>query len=120
MRTELRKLQRELGITFIHVTHGQDEALALADEIVVMNNAVIEQAGPARDVYNVPLHGIRRRFIQAATMSIRARAGPLRRPRRLSPPLARRDRGRCHRHRIPGAPMSPSPRASPAIRKSWP
>ncbi len=54
MRAELKKLQRELGITFIHVTHGQDEALALADEIVVMNNAVIEQAGPARDVWMAP------------------------------------------------------------------
>jgi len=54
MRSELKKLQRELGITFIHVTHGQDEALALADEIVVMNNAVIEQAGPAREVFNAP------------------------------------------------------------------
>jgi putative spermidine/putrescine transport system ATP-binding protein len=63
MRTELRKLQRELGITFIHVTHGQDEALALADEIVVMNNAVIEQAGPARDVYNVPRTEFVARFI---------------------------------------------------------
>jgi putative spermidine/putrescine transport system ATP-binding protein len=54
MRGELRKLQKELGISFVHVTHGQDEALALADEIVVMNNAVIEQAGPARDVFNAP------------------------------------------------------------------
>jgi len=54
MRAELRKLQKELGISFVHVTHGQDEALALADEIVVMNNAVIEQAGPARDVFNAP------------------------------------------------------------------
>ncbi|NVO23062.1 ABC transporter ATP-binding protein [Donghicola sp. C2-DW-16] len=54
MRAELKRLQRELGITFIHVTHGQDEALALADEIVVMNNAVIEQAGPARDVWMAP------------------------------------------------------------------
>ena len=42
MRGELKKLQRETGISFIHVTHGQDEALALADEIVVMNNARIE------------------------------------------------------------------------------
>ena len=48
MRGELKRLQRELGISFIHVTHGQDEALALADEIIVMNNAVIEQAGSAR------------------------------------------------------------------------
>ncbi len=54
MRSELKKLQRELGISFLHVTHGQDEALALADEIVVMNNARIEQAGSARDVFNAP------------------------------------------------------------------
>ncbi|MCG3269535.1 ABC transporter ATP-binding protein [Yoonia sp. I 8.24] len=54
MRGELRKLQKELGISFIHVTHGQDEALALADDIIVMNNSVIEQAGPARDVFNAP------------------------------------------------------------------
>jgi len=54
MRGELKRLQRELGISFIHVTHGQDEALALADEIVVMNNAVIEQAGPAREVFTSP------------------------------------------------------------------
>ncbi|MEN8838639.1 MAG: ABC transporter ATP-binding protein [Celeribacter marinus] len=54
MRAELKKLQRALGITFIHVTHGQDEALALGDTLVVMNNAVIEQAGPARDVWSAP------------------------------------------------------------------
>lgn len=54
MRAELKKLQRELSISFIHVTHGQDEALALADEIVVMNAAKIEQAGPAREVFNAP------------------------------------------------------------------
>ena len=63
MRTELKKLQRELGITFIHVTHGQDEALALADEIVVMNNAVIEQSGPAREVFDAPKTAFVARFI---------------------------------------------------------
>ena len=63
MRTELKKLQLELVITFIHVTHGQDEALALADEIVVMNNAVIEQAGPAREVFNTPNTAFVARFI---------------------------------------------------------
>jgi putative spermidine/putrescine transport system ATP-binding protein len=63
MRTELKKLQRELGITFIHVTHGQDEALALADEIVVMNDAVIEQAGPAREVWAQPRTEFVARFI---------------------------------------------------------
>ncbi len=63
MRGELRKLQRELGISFVHVTHGQDEALALADEIVVMNNAVIEQAGTARDVFNAPTTAFVAQFI---------------------------------------------------------
>ena len=63
MRGELKKLQRELGITFIHVTHGQDEALALADEIVVMNNAVIEQAGPVRQVFDAPRTDFVARFI---------------------------------------------------------
>src|SRR5580658_7862592 len=54
MRTELKRLQKELGISFIHVTHGQDEAMALADLIVVMNGGLIEQAGTPRDVFNAP------------------------------------------------------------------
>ena len=54
MRSELSKLQKELGIGFVHVTDAQDEALALAEEIVVMNDAVIEQVGPAREVFNTP------------------------------------------------------------------
>lgn len=54
MRTELKRLQRELGISFIHVTHSQDEALALADLIIVMNNGEIEQAGTAFEVFNQP------------------------------------------------------------------
>ena len=63
MRGELKKLQRETGISFLHVTHGQDEALALADEIVVMNNAVIEQSGSAREVFNAPQTEFVARFI---------------------------------------------------------
>ncbi|MFZ7089895.1 ABC transporter ATP-binding protein [Primorskyibacter sp. 2E233] len=63
MRSELRRLQQELGISFVHVTHGQDEALALADEIVVMNNAKIEQAGPAREVFNAPKTAFVARFM---------------------------------------------------------
>jgi putative spermidine/putrescine transport system ATP-binding protein len=54
MREELRKLQLELGLTFIHVTHGQDEAMALADIMVVMNGGRIVQAGPPRAVFNEP------------------------------------------------------------------
>ena len=63
MRAELKKLQRELKISFLHVTHGQDEALALADEIVVMNAGKIEQAGPAREVFNAPTTEFVARFM---------------------------------------------------------
>lgn len=63
MRAELKKLQRELGITFVHVTHGQDEALALADEIVVMNEARIEQAGKTRSVFDAPKTAFVARFL---------------------------------------------------------
>src|ERR1700684_3614998 len=54
MRQELRQMQRELGITFVHVTHTQLEAIALADLVVVMDKGKIRQAGPARDVYYSP------------------------------------------------------------------
>jgi putative spermidine/putrescine transport system ATP-binding protein len=54
MRQELRRMQRELGITFVHVTHTQLEAIALADIVVVMEKGKIKQSGPARDVYAYP------------------------------------------------------------------
>ncbi|MCW6510769.1 ABC transporter ATP-binding protein [Lichenifustis flavocetrariae] len=54
MRSELRRMQRELGITFIHVTHSQLEAIALADIVVVMEKGQIKQSGAARDVYAAP------------------------------------------------------------------
>jgi putative spermidine/putrescine transport system ATP-binding protein len=47
-------MQRDLGITFIHVTHTQLEAIAIADIVVVMEKGKIKQAGPARDVYDQP------------------------------------------------------------------
>ena len=54
MRVELKRLQKELGITFVHVTHTQPEAIALADQVVVMDHGVIEQAGPPRAIYDTP------------------------------------------------------------------
>src|SRR6266480_6659867 len=54
MRQELRRMQRDLGITFIHVTHTQLEAIAIADTVVVMEKGKIKQAGAARDVYAYP------------------------------------------------------------------
>jgi putative spermidine/putrescine transport system ATP-binding protein len=63
MRLELKRLQRELGISFIHVTHSQDEALALADGIIVMNGGQIEQAGTPQQVFNAPETEFVARFI---------------------------------------------------------
>jgi len=63
MRTELKKLQRELGISFIHVTHGQDEAMALADIVVLMNGGRIEQQGSPREIFNHPQTEFTAKFI---------------------------------------------------------
>jgi putative spermidine/putrescine transport system ATP-binding protein len=63
MRAELKRLQRELGITFIHVTHGQDEAMALADIIVLMQDGRIAQIGSPRDVFNAPSNEFVARFM---------------------------------------------------------
>jgi putative spermidine/putrescine transport system ATP-binding protein len=63
MRTELKTLQRELGITFIHVTHGQDEAMALANIVVLMNAGRIEQQGSPREIFNHPETEFTAKFI---------------------------------------------------------
>jgi putative spermidine/putrescine transport system ATP-binding protein len=63
MRAELRRWQKDLGLTFIHVTHSQEEAMALADTMVVMNQGRIEQAGPPREVYNAPATEFVARFM---------------------------------------------------------
>jgi putative spermidine/putrescine transport system ATP-binding protein len=63
VREELKRLQRELGITFIHVTHSQDEAMALADLMVVMEDGHIRQSAHPRDVFERPLSPFIARFI---------------------------------------------------------
>src|SRR5208283_5184947 len=54
IREELKRLQRELGISFIHVTHSQEEAMALADLVVVMEGGRIQQAASPREIYDHP------------------------------------------------------------------
>ncbi|MBR2680532.1 MAG: spermidine/putrescine ABC transporter ATP-binding protein, partial [Exiguobacterium sp.] len=56
MQYELRELQQRLGITFIFVTHDQEEALAMSDEIFVMNNGKIVQSGTPTDIYDEPIN----------------------------------------------------------------
>ena len=63
MRAELKKLQTRLGISFVHVTHSQEEAMALADLIVVMNDGRIEQAGTPREVFLTPATAFVARFM---------------------------------------------------------
>jgi spermidine/putrescine transport system ATP-binding protein len=54
MRLELKRIQNELGTTFVFVTHDQDEALSMSDRIAVMNAGVIDQIGPPREIYEHP------------------------------------------------------------------
>ena len=56
MQTELRQLQRRLGITFIFVTHDQEEALAMSDQIMIINDGTIQQSGTPVDIYDEPLN----------------------------------------------------------------
>jgi putative spermidine/putrescine transport system ATP-binding protein len=63
VREELKRLQRELEITFIHVTHSQDEAMAMADLMVVMEDGVIRQAGAPREIFERPVNPFIARFI---------------------------------------------------------
>ena len=63
MRAELRRWQKELGLTFVHVTHSQEEAMALADTMVVMNHGVIEQVGAPHAIYNHPASEFVARFM---------------------------------------------------------
>ncbi|MBY4629563.1 ABC transporter ATP-binding protein [Rhizobium croatiense] len=63
MRAELKKLQKSLGITFVHVTHSQEEAMALADIMVIMNDGRIEQAAAPREVFERPATAFVARFM---------------------------------------------------------
>ena len=63
MREELKRFQKDLGLTFIHVTHSQEEAMALADLVVVMDGGRILQAAPPREVFERPATAFVARFI---------------------------------------------------------
>ena len=54
MQIELKKIQKEVGITFVFVTHDQEEALSMSDTIVVINDGIIQQVGSPMDIYNEP------------------------------------------------------------------
>jgi len=68
MQTELKRIQAELGTTFVYVTHDQDEALGMSDRIAVMNAGRVEQVGSPREIYEQPTTAFVADFIGAANV----------------------------------------------------
>ena len=63
MQKELKRIQQEVGITFIFVTHDQEEALTMSDKIVVLKDGLIEQVGTPTEIYNEPANRYVANFI---------------------------------------------------------
>ena len=68
MQIELKEMHKRLGITFIYVTHDQEEALTMSDTIIVMNNGVIQQIGTPEDIYNEPVNAYVADFIGSSNI----------------------------------------------------
>ena len=68
VREEIREIQTKLGLTVVYVTHDQEEALAVSDRIIVMNNAVVAQDGTPRELYEAPANGFVADFIGEANI----------------------------------------------------
>ena len=68
MQIELKEMHRRLGITFIYVTHDQEEALTMSDTIIVMNNGVIQQIGSPENIYNEPSNAFVADFIGSSNI----------------------------------------------------
>lgn len=68
MRDEIRRIQRKIGITSVYVTHDQEEAMAISDKIVIMNNGIIEQCGSPQEVYQYPVNEFVANFIGRANI----------------------------------------------------
>jgi spermidine/putrescine transport system ATP-binding protein len=68
LQIELKRIQQDVGITFVHVTHDQEEAMSMADTIAVMNSGKIEQAGSAVDLYEHPRTGFVANFLGVSNL----------------------------------------------------
>jgi spermidine/putrescine transport system ATP-binding protein len=76
MQMELKRIQGDVGITFVHVTHDQEEAMTMADTIAVMNNGRIEQLGPPAELYERPATAFVAGFLGASNLLAGAVEGP--------------------------------------------
>ncbi len=83
VRDEIRRLNRDLGVTTMFVTHDQDEAMSISDRICVMNNGVIEQTGSPRDIYNNPATSFVAHFVGSINSLPRGSTRVLIRPENL-------------------------------------
>ena len=101
MQVELKAIQRDVGITFVFVTHDQDEALTLSDRIAVFDAGRIEQVGTAREVYEQPGHRFVAGFVGTSNLltgeaaaSLIGRTGAFAHPPREDPRARGHRRGR--------------------------
>ena len=70
MRTEVVRLQQNLGVTMVHVTHNQEEAMTMGDRVAVMNNGLIQQFAPPKEVYRRPANRFVAEFIGGPSMNL--------------------------------------------------
>lgn len=92
MQVELKQIQREVGITFVFVTHDQDEALTMSDRVAVMNAGHVEQCGTPEDVYEHPASRFVAAFMGTSNlMTGTYRGGEIMLEQGLSLPVGRRD-----------------------------
>ena len=106
MQVELKAIQREVGITFVYVTHDQEEALSMSDRIAVMNSGRVAQCGPPEDVYEHPAEEFVAGFIGISNLiSGTAENGGVKisNGMHLAVPLPGR-----RRRRRPGQPLDPA------------
>ena len=105
MQFELKRIQREVGITFVYVTHDQEEALTMSDRIAVMNAGNVEQIGTPTEIYDAPSTVFVANFIGQANLwaGHAEPASTATSPRsRCSAPRCGRDRAPPDRDRRPG------------------
>ena len=70
VRKDIKKLQRDLGITVVYVTHDQTEAMSMADTVVLMKDGRIQQVGAPEDLYNSPANTFVAEFVGAPPMAL--------------------------------------------------
>jgi putative spermidine/putrescine transport system ATP-binding protein len=83
MQTELKAIQRRIGITFLYVTHDQEEAMAMSDRIAIMNKGLIEQVGAPKEIYELPASPFVASFIGTSNVIVRDGRTQSLRPERL-------------------------------------